>query len=488
MGYSGGGYRKAKRVGINKSKKMKIKLNISFVLMILSLLLFNHKLYAQKVITKKHYGTNITKEQYQVNAQGQRNGYYKSYNPDGVLLYSYYFKNGLEHGMCIDYAGQRNYSNVYCYGKPLHERIMDNGKIKSEKYYGCANNTNYLIYTKKLLSSDIYERVEYFPNGKIKEKFNETSSYAKSKGSYEKYHENGKLAEKGNIDNGRIGNWIGYFENGDTLYFAKYDLGQEVLVKTYFEGNKIESIVSIDEQFENISQIQYNSNGTLKSVQNSKTYPFRFECGSVDDPNTPKNWRQLAERRINCAGKSYNPLDRENNYVADEKTYDENGKLLSEVNFILRELNGKYMTYKKNEIELEEVLWGNVQNNKNTESFTAYLDSSILFLYKLEFKNIIESTYNVLKSEIDLKMKSCEDNKCLPFAKLSMAKNEIQNGWKPSSYDFNPTHAIIGTRRLEEMNIVLDFLLDEKNNIDKETGKMLKTATSVAQIKAILGL
>jgi antitoxin component YwqK of YwqJK toxin-antitoxin module len=465
----------------NKIKNMKtmnkIRLQLPRLYLVSLLLsIFCNNLYAQKVITKNHFGSRVISEQYQVNQQGQRNGYYKSYNPDGILLYSYNFKNGQEHGLCIDYAGQRKGQNIYCYGKPLQERLMVNGNIQSEKYYGCANNTNFLFHTKKLISTDIYERVEYFENGKIKEKFNETSSYVKAKGQYEKNHENGKLAEKGMIDNGRIGNWIGYYESGDTLYFAKYDLGVEVLNKTYFEGNKIGFILSIDDQFENISKIYYHPNGKLKSVQNFKTYPFSYTCGSKDDPKTPQNWRQLAEQKIICGGKSYNPLDLNNNYLESEKTYNETGELVSDLFFVLREINGKQETFKKDDLEFEDSLWSNVQSNKSSESLDAYFKNSNLKLYYQDVSKIMRNTYDELKSEVDSMLEICEQNKCLSDYKLQQAKNDIRH------------NSITAINNLYEIKIVLNYLNNPPNLIDKETKKSIAKATNISDIKKLLGL
>lgn len=443
---------------------------------VLTLLIFQNNLSAQKLITKRYYGSNKIEEQYQVNNLGQKNGFYKYYHSDGHLLYFYQYKNDEEHGLCIDYAGTRNWQAIYCYGKPLLERVMANGKIQSEKYYGCANNTNYLIEKKKLISPDIYEKVTYYENGKIKEKFKETSSGVKAKGLYEKYHVNGKLAEKGMFDEGEIGNWIGYYENGDTLYFAKYEVGVQVILNKYFQGNKIESRISIDDQFDHFSKIYYYPNGNLKSVENCNTYPFKYECGSKDDPKSPQNWKQLAEKGIICAGKSYNPFNNENNYTESVKTYNESGELVSELYFVLRNNNGRFQTFEKNELEFEDSLWSRVQSNKSAESFASYFEKSKLSLYKYQVGEIYERTYKELKTQVGLLLNDCARNDCIDNQMLEKA----QQGFRIQSVE--------SMHNLEELKVVLGYLNNPQNTLEKETKESIDKAQNISEIKRLLGL
>jgi antitoxin component YwqK of YwqJK toxin-antitoxin module len=386
----------------NKQLNMKLLFNSLFIFLLSSQIIF-----AQKVITKKHFGTNITKEEYQVDAQGQRNGFYKSYNPDGVFLYSYNYKNGNEHGICIDYAGQRDGRDIYCYGKPLSERVMDNGKIVSEKYYGCANNSNYLVYSKKLIAPKIYENITYHKNGKINEKFNENSYFEKEKGMYEKYYDNGKLAERGMIDNGKFGNWVGFFENGDTMYVTKNTAGFETYYKKFYPANKVEFIQTMDDNFENISKTEYFQNGKIKSEKISKTFPFKYECGSSSDPKNPKNWRELAEQRILCAGQSFSPFD--NSYIVSEKKYAENGELISETLNVLRKVDGKNKVLNKKDIEAEDILWQNIEKDNSYENLGKYYNQSTINFYSSEVNKIFYALNDKYQKEIDKNYKTCED-------------------------------------------------------------------------------
>jgi antitoxin component YwqK of YwqJK toxin-antitoxin module len=360
--------------------------------------------FSQKTITKKHYGSNTIKEQFQINSQGQRNGFYKSFNENGILLFSYNFKNDKEHGLCIDYAGSRNYKEIYCYGKPLSERMMENGEIKSEKYYGCANNTNFIIFSKKLIKPGVYERIEFHKNGKISEKFNENSSYGKENGTYEKFYENGKLAEKGIINSGKYGTWVGFYENGDSLYFAKYGAGIETYYKKFIEGNKIEYVKSLDYNFETITKIFYYPEGNLKLEQRFKTYPFIYQCGGN---NPPTNWRELAERRIVCGGDSYSPYD--NSFLAYEKNFKTNGDIESETVYDFRIVKGRKIIAKKLDFEQEDSLWHSAEKERNFESVNKYFNETTLKIYYEEVRKIYDEIYTEWNKKFDDEMNKLRD-------------------------------------------------------------------------------
>lgn len=443
---------------------------LSLILFLFSISL--NVLIAQKVITKKHWGSDITKEEYQVDAQGQRNGFYKSYNPDGILLFSYNYKGGKEHGICIDYAGQRDGRDIYCYGKPLSERVMDEGKVKSEKYYSCANNTNYLVYTKKLIAPGIYEKVLYHKNGKISEKFNESSSYGKEKGMYEKYHENGKLAEKGMIDNGNIGNWFGFYENGDSMYVAKYDVGFETYYKKFYENKRIEYVKTMDDKFENITKTEYYQNGQVKSEIISKTFPFKYDCGSSNGKNDPKNWKELAEKRIRCGGDSYSPFD--NSYVVSEKTYKENGELVSETINTIRNVDGKNRVYNKADLEEEDKLWENIQKDKSYESLSNYYVNAKVKLYYIDVNKIYTELNNKYQQEINSVNYECEKLESEVKYKVESTKSYMEIASTKTKDKLYPKFDAVNKNLDEQINTNKKLLTDLKSEISKMQAEIAK--------------
>jgi len=435
------------------------------------ILLCNSPIIAQKLISTKHWGTNVIKEQYQVNAQGERNGFYKSYNKDGILLFSYNFKNGIEHGLCIDYAGMRDYREIYCYGKPLSERVMDNGNIMSEKYYGCANNTNYLIFSKKLISTGVYEKVEYYKNGKISEKYNENASFYKETGTYEKYYENGKLAEKGMYNKGKFGTWIGFYETGDTFYVAKYIFGIEGYYKKFSSSKKTESEKILDENFETITEKSFYEDEQIKSEKIFKTYPFVYKCSRPNDPNEPKNWKELAERGIICGGDSYSPYD--NCYLYSEKIYNANGDLESEISNELIVIDGSRKVVNKVELVKEEAIWNEVKKDSSYENIGKYFNETRLRIY---FKNVNEifryknDTYDKEIKEIKTNIVSLESEIRYSKERISYAMYSVEANKNKKQYvQFDIANQYIegnlnkALASMNELNQQIDILNSEIN-------------------------
>lgn len=63
----------------------------------IAILLLSINAIAQKV-EKEYYYNGKLKKEYQVNSNGVKNGYYKSYGTNGVLYESSNYKNGEKHG------------------------------------------------------------------------------------------------------------------------------------------------------------------------------------------------------------------------------------------------------------------------------------------------------------------------------------------------------------------------------------------------------
>src|SRR5688572_23336049 len=67
----------------------------------------------QKLVTTYYDWNKIhPKEKYYVNSAGQMSGSYKLYNQNGVVIKEYNYLNGLENGLCIDYAAIENNQRV----------------------------------------------------------------------------------------------------------------------------------------------------------------------------------------------------------------------------------------------------------------------------------------------------------------------------------------------------------------------------------------
>jgi len=431
--------------------------------------------FAQKTITTQYYSTNTTKEQYQVNAQGLKNGFYKAYNIDGILAYAYNFKNGKEHGSCIDYVSIGEYgAAIHCYGKPFVERVMDDGKLVSEKIYKCANNNNYIISSQKLISLDNYEIIKFYQNGKIKEK----SSFGELGGPYEKYYENGQLEEKGKNDGkGKFGNWVGFYENGDSLYFSIYTAGIATYYKYFYNENKIKEVGTIDENFENISITEYYVDGKLKSEKNLKANPFVYLCGRGDGSNDPKNWKELAmSGNSSCGGDYYNPYtytgSYADSYILSEKIYNSNGEIESETINELRVINSVNVVGLKSDFEKEDVLLRNIEKEGSYESIYAYSKANSKFYY---FKTV-QNIFNEMNKKYDIDISKIKSE----YLELKLQSEVIDNKIYRSIENSNSEE---GNKRYEKFSMAHNFLSD---TIKKQADIIEDLKIEISKFESIL--
>jgi hypothetical protein len=312
---------------------------------------------------------------------------------------------------------------------------MENGVLKSENYYGCSSKTNYLIYSKKMISLGIYARTEYFENGKIKEKYNENADYTIDNGPYERFYETGKIAERGQYKNGKFGKWVNFYENGDTLQTEIYEIGIVVIQKKFHPGNKLASLMSIDAPFENIKTSSFDIYGRLISEKLSKTYPFKYSCGNSNDPNNPKNWRELAERRIVCGGESYNPYN--HMYTSTERSFDSIGQVLTLKNYELRVNNNNNVVAETIVFNTEDSLWNLVKTNNSIPLLEEYIKNSKLKLYESSIDNMItnidkkkDSIINLIK--MDLKRIDNENDK--KSDSIFRLKDRFKSSWTNELY------------------------------------------------------
>lgn len=470
---------------LKKSNSVKITL---LLLTTLSLSMFT---YGQRTITTKYYSSNTIKEKYQVNSNEQYHGYYKSYNSDGKLLMSYNYKNGVEDGLCIDYYGQRDGIYIYCYGKPMDERVMENGTLKSEKYYGCSNYSNYPIFTKKRIKPGVYEVTNYYVNGKVKERYNETDSYSKADGLYESFYPSGKLKEKGHYKEGLHGKWLGYLENGDTMYMTEYLFSVKVNYRQYFENNKIQYTAVIDEKFDTIKCVEYYKNGNIKEIKLLKTYPFKYACGDNSGKN-PKNWRELAEKGIICGGMSFDPYD--NSYTLYKKSFNEMGTVIQEQNFELFVHHGNKHVVETLTLKNEQALYNQVILEKSIESFQKYYNNSINNIFEDDVDEILVHTYS--KMEDDLKNKLLKAEQLLqvkfenkkPLRKVVyFIKRDLPNVDDKISYNVDCSHCE-AMKELLEFDKILTYIMESESIFDKEIVKLINRSLSLAEIKKTLNI
>lgn len=85
------------------------------------------QLIAQRTVTNRLCPSCRPYEQYQINAQGNRHGTYKTWNRQGRLIHESNWSNGVEHGRNIDYDSKT--------GAIQRDAMMHNGQMTSLKVY-----------------------------------------------------------------------------------------------------------------------------------------------------------------------------------------------------------------------------------------------------------------------------------------------------------------------------------------------------------------
>ena len=207
--------------------------------------------------------------QYQVNSVGEKHGWFKGYDREGVLVMENNYRNNLWHGVCKEYTtswGKRQLSKSETYKDgDLNgsAKYYTNGLVtKSGNYVDGERDGKWVIYLPfknyGLDESirDSYEYVvinkyydkgrEYFPDGKYIEKYypagkiRSEQEYANGRkvGIHRYYYPNGQLSNETKYDNdGKMVYSNTLYENGKTLEYNGTRDGKEVFEQYDKEGN-----------------------------------------------------------------------------------------------------------------------------------------------------------------------------------------------------------------------------------------------------------
>jgi antitoxin component YwqK of YwqJK toxin-antitoxin module len=264
---------------------------------------------SQKVITNYWGWTTKVKEQYQVDAQGVMNGYYKYWDEDGLLYKHFNYSNGVENGLCIEYygTGEGNNGFVTCYGKAMFERQYNKGEIVWEKDYNCVNKKQVLESKLEKLSSGKWKFTKYYPSGKIDEAALMETSNGPRIGQIESYFENGKVAISGKYEKGHPhGMWYSFSETGDTLEFVNYYYGVEIEGKYLTTDKKLFRTITVDENWAERVAINYDEQGNITRKIITETLPFKegYECSDIPF----KSRKEYASSGINCSSLDRDPF------------------------------------------------------------------------------------------------------------------------------------------------------------------------------------
>ena len=212
-----------------------MKKQLSLVLIIL----LSNLCIAQKHVTTYYdYAKIHPKEDYYVNTAGQKNGPYKGYNSNGVVVMEYNYLNGNPNGLCIDYnADTHNQRSVA--GKVTYKNGVKDG-------YALAFDPDNHFWTKwkEGTYKDGKENglwKEWWPVDGVQPVVLKSEGYylnGVTSGLWTNYHKNGKIQATGNTSNNLLtGTWRFYSETGNLIAKGGYLEGRKNGSWYYYDVN-----------------------------------------------------------------------------------------------------------------------------------------------------------------------------------------------------------------------------------------------------------
>lgn len=232
---------------------------------------------------KKEYYDPWTKSslmaEYQINNAGEKHGWFKGYDQEGVLVYEYNFKNNLWDGINKEYGtyrGTRELLQTETYSKGIL-----NGPAK---YYGTLNGKEIVLKEGDYLNGEKQGKwliLTPYTNWELSDEQKKGASYIKTFNFFEKgietqpdrediglYYPSGKICYSVNYKSGvKIGEYKSYYPTGSIERDASYDESGKVLfVKEYYPDGKLK--YHEDLRGNDFIYFEYDKNGneTTKSL------------------------------------------------------------------------------------------------------------------------------------------------------------------------------------------------------------------------------
>lgn len=444
-----------------------------------------------QTVKKTFYDLNGTKpkEVYSVNAQGEKNGSYKSYYEDGLLAVESNYKNGNLDGLYKEYQwlgskialkktetykdGVRNGPAVVYGGPDLSVKVQQGNyvndkkdgvwKVTEETSASMSEGFRFFTYTQTFKNGELLEESEtwlYFPSGKtFAKKVNGVRTSFSPDGKKtgeETYNSNGELMEE-----------KFFYLNGAMAEHNKYSI----------EGGK--KIVE--------ENAWYEDGKVKKKSKTSDGSPVYYEGykpdGSKDDNmlNAEKNANRIAETYDRQRAQCKKLRSEGDNYIASGKTDDATSSF-------------KYLKdYSKKNIEDNKSFYKDTVNFALFQSSIAYAEKK---LAEIESSGDAQQKVKTQRGEIVSKYQTFKKTfavKTPGETEISYPKGEVlfmkaDSRIKVLEEAYNSE--IDPVKKLEagaKMISALDKVLSLKDVDTKDMEKKLKKAKTIDEENVILG-
>ncbi len=232
------------------------------------------------IISELRYRNDITiakKRINRFNSNGEKNGTWKYFHPNGKTQTEAYYKNGKLNGYVKEYdkKGQLISSKRYIDGELFVEKekveekaivkkeYFENGKVKNQGAF--VDDKAVGIHTTYAKSGKVVESKKYSSSGWVLYK-GIIDRKGKRQGDWTYFYKSGKVKSTGKYKNNRrVGEWEFFYENGKTEQVGKYDKrGRTTGLWMWYYNN---GNVLREEEFENGKEngrmIEYARNGDI---------------------------------------------------------------------------------------------------------------------------------------------------------------------------------------------------------------------------------
>lgn len=397
----------------------------------LTLFLFSYYQMSSQRVEREYYNNFRVKYEWQVNSNGLKNGYFRSYATDGALYEKGMYKNGLKTGTWISYGIEQGHPNEISSTIEYQDGKMNGKYIQycwyKGKRYVCGD---YFYKNDKEITA-----LKYHNNGKLQYKID------REKGIYDEWFPDGKPAKE--TINGK--RYL-YEFSGESRYVVEisYD-SLDVSVIINYPNKSLRSITYYKKSSEclrcgeYIKGYDFNSIGDIKLTEgdksvtldsikvreayalyaslpnpNQKNYlsPYDFKTGSIIYKNSDGSYK---ETHINKNGtKSFRFYNAKNQIESEEL---ENGTISFFKNNVIYEQTGPGKSWTR-EFDSNGIL----TKEYNRQYTKKYYSNGQLMLEIGYTNNKVSDPVNIsyfengkIKTSLISKVKSIYDSNCTGF-------------------------------------------------------------------------